>query len=353
VVPELPHCAHRSAGVPRRRRGGPRWAGGHRCGRIASLPRRREDRLGSEKAYREKTETRERACLNGLWRWQPGERGLPTPCPRNGGGYFKVPGFLAGEHQLRPEDSQTLHATPRLEGRGAAEPHGSMVSARGVTVPQGWTGRRIALTADYVNSFVVVYLDGRKAGEIRFPAARSISPRVPPRRHTRAEPPRGRVALKGVLLSYADTNSAREVKGHGRPPRPVRRHVAHPARPEHANHRRGRSTPPPQRRIHDRRRAGRLAADVSYSLHSGSMSRAAGGVVREFVGKRSRPRTSSAVAVTLSETWKPEALWDVHRPRNNLRGVRLARRGRQAARYVLPRPVRVSANSGSTAATFT
>ena len=24
-----------------------------------------------EKAYREKTPTRERVCLNGLWRWQP------------------------------------------------------------------------------------------------------------------------------------------------------------------------------------------------------------------------------------------------------------------------------------------
>ena len=48
-----------------------------------------------EKAYREKTPTRERVCLNGLWRWQPaGEVADAVPSDR--WGYFKVPGSWPG-----------------------------------------------------------------------------------------------------------------------------------------------------------------------------------------------------------------------------------------------------------------
>ena len=46
---------------------------------------------------------------------------------------------------------------------------GNFADVYQVTVPDGWTGRRITLTADYVNSLAVVYLDGRKVGEVRFP----------------------------------------------------------------------------------------------------------------------------------------------------------------------------------------
>src|ERR1044071_4538890 len=43
------------------------------------------------KAQRETTPTRERICLNGLWRWQPGEAQSQQP-PAGEWGYFKVPG---------------------------------------------------------------------------------------------------------------------------------------------------------------------------------------------------------------------------------------------------------------------
>ncbi|HEV8377323.1 MAG TPA: hypothetical protein VGP99_00615, partial [Tepidisphaeraceae bacterium] len=46
-------------------------------------------------AQREATATRERACLNGLWRWQP-LRGTGIEVPAGEWGYFKVPGPWPG-----------------------------------------------------------------------------------------------------------------------------------------------------------------------------------------------------------------------------------------------------------------
>jgi len=40
---------------------------------------------------------------------------------------------------------------------------------REITIPAEWTGRRIAIRAEYVNSFATMYVDGKKAGDIRFP----------------------------------------------------------------------------------------------------------------------------------------------------------------------------------------
>jgi hypothetical protein len=47
------------------------------------------------KAYRETTPTRERVCINGLWRWQPAEKGADQ-VPAENWGYFKVPASWPG-----------------------------------------------------------------------------------------------------------------------------------------------------------------------------------------------------------------------------------------------------------------
>ena len=49
-----------------------------------------------DKAFRERTPTRERVCLNGLWRWQPAKE-LADAVPADNWGYFKVPGFWPGD----------------------------------------------------------------------------------------------------------------------------------------------------------------------------------------------------------------------------------------------------------------
>src|SRR6266542_3129789 len=120
------------------------------------------------KAFREKTPTRERVCLNGLWRWQPAGA-LTDAVPAGKWGYFKVPGFWPGTTNYIQEDCQTLHVHPSWK---TANIRGITAAwyQREITVPKEWAGRRIALAAEYVNSFAVVYLDGKKVGELRFPA---------------------------------------------------------------------------------------------------------------------------------------------------------------------------------------
>src|SRR5437764_6343484 len=121
-----------------------------------------------DKAHRDRTSTRERVCLNGLWRWQP-SRGAADSVPDDGWGYFKVPGFWPGHASYIQEDCQTLHRHPKWRD---ADLRGTTAAwyQRELTVPAGWTGRRIVLGAEYVNSFAVVYVDGKKVGEVRFPA---------------------------------------------------------------------------------------------------------------------------------------------------------------------------------------
>ena len=67
------------------------------------------------KAHREKTETRERVGLNGLWRWQPGT-GPADAVAADRWGYFKVPGFWPGNTNYIQEDCQTLFAHPSWKG---------------------------------------------------------------------------------------------------------------------------------------------------------------------------------------------------------------------------------------------
>jgi len=55
-----------------------------------------------EKAYRESTATRERICLNGLWRWQPANNSIEQP-PSNHWGFFKVPGCWPGISECQKE----------------------------------------------------------------------------------------------------------------------------------------------------------------------------------------------------------------------------------------------------------
>src|SRR4051812_19537367 len=51
--------------------------------------------------------TRDRVCLNGLWRWQPA-KDLAESVPAGGWGHFKVPGFWPGHANYIQEDCQTL-----------------------------------------------------------------------------------------------------------------------------------------------------------------------------------------------------------------------------------------------------
>ena len=267
-----------------------------------------------DKAQRDKTATRERVCLNGLWRWQPG--GKADSVPDDGWGYFKVPGFWPGNANYIQEDCQTLYRHPKWRDVGLRETTAAWYQ-RELTVPADWIGRRIALSAEYVNSFAVVYLDGKKVGEVRFPAGEvDLTAACRPGRKHVLSLLVAALPLKGVLLSYTDSNSARKVKG--------------------AVERRGlcgdvylTGTPAAARvtdvKVDTSVRKGEvavraaldgLAADVNYALRI--RIEQDGRPVREFTSKAFREGDLRDGRVAVTEKWKPEKLWDLHTPRNML-----------------------------------
>jgi beta-galactosidase len=207
-------------------------------GTAVPLPRGVKAVWDPSKAFTESTPTRGRISVNGLWRWQPGSikprpsrrrgRGAedreavaaapPAPAevekvPADGWGYYKVPGDWPGISDYMHKESQTLYPHPDWKDANLSEVASAWYQ-REITIPKDWSGRRIALAAEVVNSYAAVYTDGKKVGEILFPAGEADLTAVckPGRRYVLsllvvAMP------LRGVMLSYSDTNSAKQVAG--------------------------------------------------------------------------------------------------------------------------------------------
>jgi beta-galactosidase len=117
-----------------------------------------------QKASREATPTRERICINGLWRFKPAATYTEgVPAAGTGWGYFRVPGPWPG----KGGDGQTLYAPAswnvNLGGLDA------VWYARDIAVPADWQGRRVALHVDNLNSYATVFIDGTEAGSMVFP----------------------------------------------------------------------------------------------------------------------------------------------------------------------------------------
>ena len=165
-----------------------------------------------EQAHHETTPTRERICINGLWRWQPAGARSEQP-PTKSWGYFKVPGCWPGITDYLQKDSQALYPHPdwkdvRLAGMTAAW------YEREFTIPGGWEHRRIAVCIEYISSYASVFVDGKPAGEIHFPGGEvDLTPACRPGGKYRLSLLVLAMPLKGVMLSYSDTASARQVKG--------------------------------------------------------------------------------------------------------------------------------------------
>ena len=165
-----------------------------------------------DKAFREKSPTRERVCLNGLWRWQPGTIGQ-TAVPPGTWGFLKVPGAWPGPNQFDCKESQTSYPHTSWEKQDLT----AVVRAwyqREFAVPGDWTGRRIALSVDYLNPVATVYVDGSKIGKLCFPAGELDL--------TMAAKPGGKhvlsifveaLPLKETMLAFNDTNMPQETKG--------------------------------------------------------------------------------------------------------------------------------------------
>ncbi len=266
-----------------------------------------------EKAHREATPSRERICINGLWRWQPA---APTSDQVPGGewGYFKVPGCWPGITDYMQKDCQTVHVHPswkntKLAGVAAAW------CQRDITIPTAWRGRRVAVRAAYVNSYAAVYLDGKRVGELRFPAGEvDLTAACRPGSRQVLSMLVVALPLKGVMLSYNDSNAARTVKG-SVARRGLCGDVYLLGTPAHAHL--GDvtvTTSVRNRRITVEAAIEDLAADAPYTLRARISEN--GRRVREFTSAPFRASILKDGRITVTETWRPEKLWDIHTPEN-------------------------------------
>jgi len=161
-------------------------------------------------AERVATPARERISLKGLWRWQPGAADAET-VPADGWGYVQVPGAWPGGSRRGGAEGFTPH--PSWQNRPLQDVTAAWYQLD-LTVPAGWTGRRIALSAEFLNSFATVYVDGQKAGNMRWPGSELDITALcrPGQKHVLSMLVLA-VPLKAVIMSYGDTQGVREVRG--------------------------------------------------------------------------------------------------------------------------------------------
>ena len=279
----------------------------------ATLPKGVEAVWDLDKAHRETTPTSERVSINGLWRWQPADA-RSDRVPGDDWGYFKVPGCWPGITNYMQKDCQTVHAPPSWQDENLADVTAAWYQ-REITIPAAWTGRRIELCAEYLNSYAAVYLDGKQVGEIQFPAGEVDLSMIcrPGEKHVLsllvvAMP------LRGVMLSYNDSNSARQVKGS------VARRglcgdvymVATPAGARLGDVKVDTSVRKWEITFESALLG--LSADAKYALRAQVSDN--GRSVREFMSKPFRTSDLKDGRMAFTDGWQPEKLWDTHTPEN-------------------------------------
>lgn len=279
----------------------------------AQLPQGVKAVWNIEKAYRETTPTQESICLNGLWRWQPA-RGFTDKVPTDNWGYFKVPGSWPGISSYIQKDCQTIFPHPNWERERLGNINGAWYQ-REITIPDNWQNRKITINTDYLNSYAVVYLDNVKIGEMRFPSGKvDITTQYQPGNkyilsiYTLAMP------LKAVMLSYGDTNAAKEIEG-----RVLRRglcgDVFLASAPVGANIEDVKiDTSVRKWEIGLDVAISGLEAEKAYSLSVQIMED--GNTIKEFASSTITNADLDKNRFKFSYQWKPEKLWDTHTPHN-------------------------------------
>jgi len=222
----------------------------------------------------QRTVTRGRISLNGVWRWKP----EGTEAWRS----IAIP-------DCWPKESPAIAA--RYE--------------REIAIPAEWRGRRITLSADCINSYAAVYVDDMKVGEMRYPCGEvDLTPWCRPGRTYALSLEVIAMPLKAVMFSYSDSASARTVAG-----TVVRRGItgdvylnAMPAGPRIATV-----------KVETSVRKWEITLDAPLSdLDANAPYRRVATIydgerlVKEFTGGTQR----------FTEAWQPEKLWDIHTPQN-------------------------------------
>ena len=264
-------------------------------------------------AYRESTPTREKICLNGLWRWQPAA--APSDrAPLENWGHLKVPGSWPGITDYMQKDSQTVFPHPAWQNTRLANLSTAWYQ-REISIPQEWAGRRITLSVEYLNSWAAVFVDGIRRGEIQFPSGElDLTEHCRPGRVYLVSLQVSALPLRGVLLSYLDSNAGREVQGK------VERRglcgdvflVSTPPGPRLVNVNVDTSVRRSEITINAILEG--LGAERLYTVRG--QIKQGGRIVKPWTSPPFRGRDLEGGRWAFTEKWKPDALWDVHTPQN-------------------------------------
>lgn len=264
------------------------------------------------KAFHETALTRERICINGLWQWQPASK-ESDQLPESNWGYFKVPGNWPGINNYMMKESQKLYPHPSWENN-----YNNVDSAwyqREISIPEYWTKRRIVLYMEYVNSSALVFIDGKQVGEILFPSGELdlTSICMPGKKYVLTMKVTA-FPLADVVAVYNDSNAPRQGKG-----LVMRRGLCGDVYL---------SGVPSGARIADVRiftsfrkseitfaaTLENLSPKMKYNLRAVITDH--GTKVAEFSGSNFNANDLKNGAISMTESWKPSKLWDIHTPQN-------------------------------------
>jgi hypothetical protein len=271
------------------------------------------------KATHESTPTRERICVNGLWRWQPAGSAADF-VPSDGWGHLRVPeAWPSGKE--RWSGAQLYYPNPTWE-----KPDASGVAAawyeREIIVPQEWADRRITLCVSYLNSYAVIYLDGAKVGEMRFPGGEiDLTGICHPGHKQVLSIFVAAIPLKALMMSFSDSAAARQVAG-----RVERRGLCGDVYLT--------STPVGARFADVKVETSVRAWEITFDLALAGLERERSYSVRaqvsdgnqlakQFTSQPFQPDELASGRIRLTENWRPEKLWDTHAPQNQY-GVSLS-----------------------------
>jgi hypothetical protein len=211
------------------------------------------------------------------------------------------------------KDSQSVYAHPSWQDRKL----GSITAAwyqREIAVPGDWAGRRIAVRTEYLNSYAAVFVDGKKTGEIRFPGGElDITSSCPAGAHVLSVLVVA-MPLKGVVLSYTDSASAREVKG-SVPRRGLCGDVflvSTPPGPRIADVKANTSVR--RREITFNVALDGLTPKTQYAFRARIMN--SGRNLKEFTSRAFQASDLKDGRIAFAETWMPDKLWDIRTPQN-------------------------------------
>ena len=137
-----------------------------------ALPKGASNVWTPEKSQVQKSATREQLCINGLWRFLPiiDAYNKTIPVAGKGWGWFKIPGIwpTAKDWDISAP-SQEFLLPEQIKEKVDLKTLEQAWYQREITIPATWTGKKILLDFEMVQTHSAIYIDGKQVGEILFP----------------------------------------------------------------------------------------------------------------------------------------------------------------------------------------